>query len=262
MKTQGKVWVIYDPESKKQSKPMSVVQAQVVILSLKKKELGRHFIWTPGWTEWVRVDQFLASEQKYFTDIQPPKPGMATVTQTKSVVQETEVGTVTMTTTSEVDALYTVVNLEESTEKQEFGFYAKDFNGDELDISKIQKIKPSAKKNISNSKKDSDGLKIELLLVTKKSSFRTYTKAISMSGATLAEDLPLDFMKESFDLIITNPFEKDKKKSHLHIRAKIKADLKSSRRLIFAEQDQQMLEQLKAFLSDYLRHQKIEQPTG
>ncbi len=262
MKTQGKVWIFYDPDKKRQSKPMSVVQAQVVILSLKKKELSRHFIWTPGWTEWVRIDHFLASEQKYFTDVQPPKPGLGEVTQTKSLLQDVDTCTVTMTTTSEADALYTEVSLEESPEKQDFGFYAKDFNGDELDISKIQKIKPSTKKNSSSDKKTADGLKIELLLVTKKSSFRTYTKAISMSGVTLAEDLPLDFMKESFDLIITNPFEKDKKKSHLHIRAKIKADLKSSRRLVFAEQDQQMLEQLKAFLSDYLRHQKIEQPTG
>lgn len=246
---------------------MSVVQAQVVILSFKKKELSRHFIWTPGWTEWVRVDEFLNSDQKYFTDIKPPKPVMGEMTQTKSPFEETVTATITVTTTvSEVEAMYTEIDFDDvSTDKQEdFGFYAKDFNGDELDLSKIQKIKPSSKRGSSSdkSKTPQNGFKIELLIVTKDNSFRTHTRSISMTGVTLADELPKNFLKEAFQLIITNPFEKDKRKSHLQIRAKIMADLKSSRRLVFSEQDAHMAAQLKAFLNEYLRYQKLEQPTG
>ena len=74
MKTQGKVWLFYDADSKVQSRPMSVIQAQVFILSLKPHDYPKYFLWTPGWDEWTCIREFVNSKQTYFVLSQPPKP--------------------------------------------------------------------------------------------------------------------------------------------------------------------------------------------
>ena len=62
----GKIWIFYDKKKSKKSKALTLVQAQSTLLSLINKDPQRYYIWTPGWEEWVPLDQFLSTKQTYF----------------------------------------------------------------------------------------------------------------------------------------------------------------------------------------------------
>ncbi|MGE5085991.1 MAG: PilZ domain-containing protein, partial [Bacillota bacterium] len=98
--------------------------------------------------------------------------------------------------------------------------------------------------------------KIEVVLVSKYKSFRTYSKDISLSGTQLEHEIPNDFLNCPFDLIIVNPYEKDPSKSRLLFRAKIVGDLTDPRRLMFIEQDVEMTLKLDALLKAYVAYQE------
>lgn len=264
MKTQGKVWIIYDAETKTQSKPMSVVQAQVALLSLANKDHGKFFLWTPGWDEWVCIREFLESDQKYFVIMQPPKP------MDLPSSDDTLTATQNAPATSNNDSRYTQVVVGDlPVKKAEIGgYHQKDFNGDELDLAKIKKLKPDAmgkKKAEPAAQVEEDGadrrrdprhnFKIEVVLVSKIRSFRTYSRNISLSGTMLEDEIPRDFLNKPFDLIIVNPFEPDPSKSRLLFRAKIVGDLQDPRRLMFVEQDVAMTLRLDALLKAYVAYQ-------
>ena len=265
MKTRGKIWIIYDAETKRQTKPMSVVQAQVTLLSFSSKRSGRYYIWTPGWDEWVCVREFLASEQNYFVAKRPPAPQ---VHGNDSEKNKTITAIVNAPTPIESDSPYTQVKLNEAPLKptEIGGFYDQEFLADELDISKVHKVKNIPVEHKSDFSKDTTqaerrrdprhNLKIEVVLVSKVRSFRTYSKNISLSGTMLEDDLPRDFLNKPFDLIIVNPFEKDPTKSRLLFRAKIIGDMTHARRLMFIEQDAQMTERVDSLLRAYLEYQE------
>ncbi|KHD88997.1 MAG: hypothetical protein OM95_05920 [Bdellovibrio sp. ArHS] len=278
MKTQGKVWIIYDAETKKQTKPMSVVQAQVTLLSLDASTHHKYFLWTPGWDEWISVKEFLTSDQKYFVLAQPPRPKEPTFNTNSSTPVPDDTLTATHNappTTASADSPYTQVVVGEAPLKQqEFGgYHHQDFNGDELDLKKIAKIKPdSTKKKIEPqqppaqaTKAEPSGadrrrdprhnFKIEVVLVSKIRSFRTYSKNISLSGTMLEDEIPRDFLNKPFDLIIVNPFDPDPSKARLLFRAKIVGDMTDPRRLMFIEQDVAMTLRLDALLKAYVIYQ-------
>lgn len=252
---------------------MSVVQAQVTLLSVASKNPHRFFIWTPGWDEWICIHDFLESDQKYFAIIQPPKP--------KDGPEKSDTQTITVTqnapATSHADNLYTQVVVGEEPLKDEVvdEYWRQDFNGDQLDLKKIaQKMaKPETTKKrvsghtVTNAKAPSKGkesdrrkdprhnFKIEVVLVSKVRSFRTYSRNISLSGTMLEDEIPKDFLNKPFDLIITNPFEPDPTKARLLFRAKIVGDLTDARRLMFIEQDVAMTLRLDALLKAYVAYQ-------
>nr|BFD58220.1 hypothetical protein CKG001_03270 [Bdellovibrio sp. CKG001]BFD61650.1 hypothetical protein BdHM001_03310 [Bdellovibrio sp. HM001] len=275
MKTQGKIWIIYDAETKTQTKPMSVVQAQVTILSIAVQDHTKFFLWTPGWEGWLSIKDFLESDQTYFVIVQPPKPGEMpglpgeehTLTATKNAPA------------TKGDSQYTQVVVGDMPIKHREvgGYHAKDFNGDDLDLNKIKKDKsemPKPKKAaqaeeavtpVAVAKAEPKGsdrrrdprhnFKIEVVLVSKVRSFRTYSKDISLSGTMLEDEIPRDFLNKPFDLIIVNPFEPDPAKARLLFRAKIVGDLTDPRRLMFIEQDVAMTLRLDALLKAYVAYQ-------
>lgn len=272
MKTQGKVWIIYDAEKKRQTKPMSVVQTQVVLLSVSKKNPEKFFIWTPGWKKWQSVKNFLTSDQTYFVTSEPPIPA-----DDDSQVVDTD-RTVTMieSTPASVtrDRRYTqVVDGEAPLKQSDYGYYFEDFNAADLDLSQIRKMKPLKSKKKEDtaltSPSSADGTatgsdrrrdarhnyRIEVVLVSKTTSFRTYSKNISLSGTLLEDEIPKEFLKKPFDLIILNPFETDPAKSRLLFRAKIVGELTDPRRLMFIEQDVHMTLKLDALLKAYITYQ-------
>lgn len=280
MKTQGKVWIIYDAEKNTQTKPMSMIQAQVVLLSLEKKDHDRLFLWTPGWDDWVCIRLFLESDQKYFGLSQPPKPiekptekttsksnaksREKTKSSALSALTDNALTATHNTRVTSPDSPYTQVVVGEVPLKAQEpdDYYAKDFNGYELDLKKIAAIKPEAKKTSSKPPDDSDrrrdtrhNFKIEVVLVSKIRSFRTYSKNISLSGTLLEHEIPKDFMNKPFDLIIVNPFEPDPSKARLLFRAKIIGDMTNQRRLMFIEQDVAMTLRLDALLKAYVAYQ-------
>lgn len=84
VKGTGKIWIIYDSVTQKQTKPLSVLQAQMVLLKLRGRNPQRFFLWTPGWGEWVPLNVFLSSGQSYFVFDTAPRPG-APVSDEKTV---------------------------------------------------------------------------------------------------------------------------------------------------------------------------------
>lgn len=280
MKTQGKIWIIYDAENKTQTKPMSVVQAQVAILSVPAKDHAKFFLWTPGWESWLSIKDFLESDQKYFVIVQPPRPDQ--VPGLPNMPREEQTLTATKNapmTSGGSDSPYTQVVVGDIPLKQQEvgGYYQQDFNGDDLDLAKIRKEKvdmPKPKKRESEThtplqkaaqKPEPSGadrrrdprhkFKIEVVLVSKVRSFRTYSKDISLSGTMLEDEIPKDFLNKPFDLIIVNPFEPDPSKARLLFRAKIVGDLTDPRRLMFIEQDVAMTLRLDALLKAYVMYQ-------
>ncbi|MNJ93317.1 hypothetical protein D3C87_109960 [compost metagenome] len=273
MKTQGKVWLFYDAERKKQTKPLSVVQAQVVLLSLRNKDLSKYFVWTPGFSEWVSVQDFLESDQKYFAQAQPPRPAAPVPAQETDPDYDpdrtvTHIESTPLTSGGD-DSPYTEVVVGDTPLKaSDYGYYFEDFNGADLDLSKIRKIKPdSTKKKAQPAPKPAEAsssdrrrdtrhnLKIEVVLVSKTRSFRTYSKNISLSGTLLEDEIPKEYLNRPFDLIIVNPFEPDPRKARLLFRAKIVGDMEDPRRLMFIEQDVHMTLRLDALLKAYVTYQ-------
>lgn len=74
MKGTGKIWIIFDSATQKQTKPLSVLQAQMVLLKLRGRNPQRFFLWTPGWSEWIPLNVFLNSGQTYFVFDTAPRP--------------------------------------------------------------------------------------------------------------------------------------------------------------------------------------------
>ncbi|WP_413586166.1 PilZ domain-containing protein [Bdellovibrio sp. HCB274] len=274
MKTQGKVWLFYDAENKTQSKPMSVVQAQVFLLSLKKNDHTKFFIWTPGWPDWTSIKDFLKSGQNYFVMTKPPQPKEAPPEEDSESTAVIEVvnseKTRSGSTLITMSGLFTKVSAGEVAKQKkeniDYGYYHHDFNGDDLDLSKINKVAPPDKVKVyeeaESSNEDTDrrkdtrhNFKIEIILVSKTKSFRTFSKDISISGTQLEKEIPRDFLNVPFDLIIVNPYEKNTTRGRLLFRAKIVGDMTDPRRLMFIEQDEDMTRKLDALLKSYIMGQ-------
>ncbi len=247
---------------------MSVVQAQVTILSIPAQDHHKYFIWTPGWDDWTSIKEFIDSDQKYFVIAQPPKPfdipGPAEEENTLTATQNAP------STQGGAVSPYTQVVVGEAPLKSAgTGYHHKDFNGDDLDIAKIRRSKyaefekkPAKKEAVAEADSHDDrrrdprhNFKIEVVLVSKVRSYRTYSKNISLSGTMLEHEIPKDFLDKPFDLIIVNPFEPDPAKARLLFRAKIVGDLTDARRLMFIEQDVAMTLRLDALLKAYVAYQ-------
>lgn len=76
VKGTGKIWIIFDSATQKQTKPLSVLQAQMVLLKLRGRNPQRFFLWTPGWSEWIPLNVFLSSGQTYFVFDTAPRPDL------------------------------------------------------------------------------------------------------------------------------------------------------------------------------------------
>ncbi len=257
---------------------MPIVQAQVILLSLSPAAMKKILIWTPGWDSWQTVEDFLASDQNYFAIMHPPTPGGHS-TKSETVTETSH--TLTQTQTGSVESPFTQVIVENKPirHQETGGYYFQDFNGDDLDLQKINKAQPPA-----NTKKKSEPLKpklinadgserraeprhnfkIEVVIVSKSRSFRTYSKNISITGTLLEDEVPKDFLNKPFDLIVVNPFETNRTKARLLFKAKIVGDFVDPRRLMFIEQDSEMTIKLNALLQAYVVYQNQihRKPTG
>ena len=222
------------------------------------------------------MHDYLKTDQTFFALTQPPKPEISpsredTVTKT--------IGKSSHEPFPHTDSAYTQVLIGAAPLRYEEigGYHTQDFNGDELDLSKIRKLKPDKKSAKTEEIKEEGSIstgsdrrrvlrhnfKIAIVLVSKLRSFRTYSKNISLSGTLLETEVPKEFLNKPFDLIIVNPFEADQAKARLHFKSKIVGDLKDPRRLMFIEQDAQMTLRLDALLKAYIAYQEqVRKKTG
>lgn len=67
----GKIWVLFNSQTKQRSQPLSRAEMQMNLFTMKVKDLELIFIWTPGWSEWQPLKQFLSSDQKHFAGVNP-----------------------------------------------------------------------------------------------------------------------------------------------------------------------------------------------
>lgn len=262
MKSEGKIWIIFDAAANKKTKPMSVVQTQMMILTFKVRNLHQYHIWTPGWNEWQPLTQFLSSNQKYFVHTQPPEPLLL---KEKQKVSEVTVNIKNMPE-EKPDPFYTRIVPPDDLRKIDYGYYYNEINGDDLTLSGIPE-KPSVEILISRSELGSPkdrrhsprhDFKIEAVLLTKKgTSFRTHSKNISLTGTLLEDEIPKDFFHRQFEMILVNKFEKDPRKNRVHLTGKIIGDLADPRRLIFLEQDDNTAHKLGRLINDYMTQQSL-----
>lgn len=269
MKATGKVWVFYNSLTGKQTKPLSTVQAQMTLLSLKMRDLKTLFIWTPGWENWQTIETFLRSEQTFFVMTHPPRPEKhkqddpGDIT---AVTQGADENTSSITVTeTDADGYTKVDPHDRPLAQQDYGYYHQDFNGEDLDMSKIRKVGKMKMKTPKHSKVNDEAnrrvairhnFKIEVVIIAKERTFRTYSKNISLGGTLLEDEIPKDFLNKPFDLIIINRFESDPQKRRLLFRAKIVGDITNPRRLMFMETDPHMMARLDALLKAYVTYQE------
>jgi len=267
MKSEGKIWVIFDTVAEKKSKPLSLVQAQMMILTFKVRNLHQYHIWTPGWPEWQPLTSFLTSGQKYFVQAQPPEPLIQKEKQkaaANSVNKPAEKSKSEREDSYSSNPYFTRVVAPEDFSKTDYGYYYNEVNGDDLTLSGIPD-KPSVEILVSRSGLGSPkdrranprhDFKIEAVLLTKKgTSFRTYSRNISLSGTLLEDEIPKDFLQRQFDVILVNKFEKDARNSRVHLTGKIIGDISDPRRLLFLEQDEDSAKKLDKLINDYLNQQ-------
>lgn len=266
MKVTGKVWIFYDRQAQKQSRPLSTVQAQMMILKIKTHDPDQFLIWTPGWNEWQSLPEFLASEQDYFVvapdpvSPAPPPPPTPDADDEPTLVVLDRPEDHAEESASE---MYTkVLDVDNAPlKKSDYGYFYEDFSADKLD--------PHAKHGISfkiPSKKTSardrrfaerHNLKIEVVLITKNGrSFKTYSENISLGGTLLEDELPKDFLNARFDLILINKFERNPAKGRLQFQGRIVGDFANPRRLMFIDSDETTLKKLKELLKSYAEAQK------
>jgi hypothetical protein len=270
MKTEGKVWLIYNSVSSVQSKPMSLNQAQAVLLSIPRKQQINYFIWTPGWSEWQNVQDYLSMEQSNFAKACPPDLPNDPVNADSTVVTQSHLES-SQNTVLEVLPESTATGIKytevfssnyENSGISTSDYFSQDFNGHELDLSKVQKVKPPStsffkEKSRSNRREHPRlNFKIEVVLISDSGSFRTYSRDISLTGTQLEDEVPAHFFNSRFDLVLVNPFEPDKAKSRLLFKANIIGNIKDRRRLMFVETDRQMTLRLDTMLKAYMLHQE------
>lgn len=288
MKAQGKVWILYDTVKAKKTKPLNLVQAQATVLSLQSETLSKILIWTPGWEKWVPLDKYLSSNQEYFV-MTPEFSKVTSMTRDKTVNVDTVTAEKNfMSSPSEETEIenthFTKIINDEKTSSAppsgDYGYYHPDFRADQINIHIKPKLKfappsensqsshsaPPAAKSPSptpSTKTPASGTderrtderhnhKIEVTLVSKKGkTFKTYSNNISMGGIFLQDPIPNDFANSSFNLILTNRFEKDVKKSKLYIDGRIIGDFSDPRHLSFINLDDVTRKALENLLISY-----------
>lgn len=273
MKAEGRVWVFYDSVSKTETKPLTLTQAQMMLLQFKVKDLSSIFLWTPGWEKWKNLKSFLDSDQSFFVTAHPPKPEQkvppkkAQSTQKASAKSDSQ-----YIVKTPFDKAFTQIDVHaKALESKEHGYWAHDFNGDMLDYSEIRKLKPIDDDELTNTSTGTNddrrqaarhNFKLEIVLINKRGSFRTYSKNISLTGTLLEQDVPVDFIKNPFELVIINRFEKDPKKGRLLFKGKVVGDLANPRRLTFISVEPEMIDRLETLLKAYVQYQEMMKKSG
>lgn len=273
MRTEGKIWVIFDSAKNKKTRPLSVVQAQVMILGFKSRELHHYHIWSPGWDEWLPLSNYLASDQKYFVKAQPPEPVAKKKEPSKMLksISSSLKADISERTSTGSKQRPSIPGSEPDPKNEDYGYYYNGFSGDDLSLSGLPDrpgMQIVLSQNNSTSSRDRrlasrHDFKIEaLLLTTKGSTFRSYTRNISLNGILLEDEIPKDFFNRPFEMILINKCEKDPRKSRLHLAGRIIGDLSDPKRLLFIRQTEVDCEKLKKLIEDYTHQQEKIKKSG
>lgn len=290
MKSHGKVWLLFDIEKQLQTRPLSTTQAQITLLSLKVKNLSQFLIWTPGWENWINVEDFLNSKQNYFVINMPSHPenigdakkskladynsgahSKSDISIDGKVIDINDINTITksfanLSEFTESNATYVDWDdkAKSSAEKMRDDFYTANFSGDDISLKKVLNMQSpseqsesttkSTKKKYSGEDRRSEkrvDFKIEILISSPHKTFKTYSKNISLNGTLLENPVPQEMLKSHVDIIIVNTLEPDPQKAKLYFKCKVRGDIINPKRLEFIETDKEMTKRLSALLKSY-----------
>lgn len=275
MEIKGQIWILYHAIVKKQTKPMSTVQMQKLLLSLKLRDINDFFIWTPGWIEWQSLVSFIRSTQTFFVLTAIPTPPqkkdsgnipMADLLDEHSRSKIIENGifnddeTKQMFVDLEAEGQFTLVETvhPKADKKDEYGYFSGDFKAEDIDVNAAPSLKDNQENTFTSNRRVADrhNFRLEIVLISKNAkTFKTFSKNISLGGTLLEDPVPKDFLNGEFEMIITNRFEADKNKARLHFNGKIVGDIKNPQRLTFKEAKQPMMKKLEAMLTAYIHQQ-------
>lgn len=275
MEMTGKIWLLFNSVSEKQTKPLTDVQMQMLILTLKTKDIHDFYIWTPGWDDWKALLPFLQSQQKFFmmapvlpkmpskkAKMDPVKRDLDSDATEITPKEESTIKSMDSDKTAhfyeatEVENFYTQVDPQKPTAKPDYGYYFNDFKAEDIDINAKVPNKEKKDKKIAESQSQRTDprhdFKIEVVLISRSGkSFKTTSKNISLGGTFLADPVPKDFLNGEFDLIFINTFEKDKARGRVHLNAKIVGDFSNPCHLTFNNPSKESILQLEYLLKSY-----------
>ena len=268
MKTNGKIWIIYDSVKKQQTQPLPTLQAQVVLLKLQTKAPNRYFLWTPGWDDWMSIEDFLISDEKTFV-LAPAAPPKSSFDEEKTEMMSPINDEVTDIVNDEASDVFTqIIDADPGgpLKKIDYGYYFGDFSADKLD----PEAKPTVEIKLARAKRGAERrasrrltVRLEVILINKNGrTFRSDSIDISKGGTMLRDELPQEFVNCRFDMILVNKFEKDPSKGRVHMQCRVVGDYKNPRRLMFLDPDSGTLRRLEAMLKSYAEHQKARKKTG
>jgi hypothetical protein len=260
LKTTGKIWIIFDAKTRQQSKPMSTLQAQAALLSLNLKDNKRYFMWTPGWTGWQAIKNFLETEQNYF--VMAPIPEINTKNKnhrTTDIIDDDKTIRTDVTDPNVIKFTEIDTSQKEAPAKQNYGYFYEDFNADQIDPdAEINPINGSNEVHKRDRRvQERHDFKLEVLLINSSGrTFKTYSQNISVGGTLLEDELPREFVRSQFDLILINNFERDPSRGRLHFQGRVVGDFINPRRLMFLETDDHTRRKLIAMILSYAEYQK------
>jgi len=135
-------------------------------------------------------------------------------------------------------------------------FYAPDFQGDDLSLSKIENLKPAQQIESDFGERRNNlrlDLKIEIILMNNLGkSFRSFSRNISISGTLLGDKIPKEFHKSKFDIVVINKFESSPQKNRVALRGNVLGELSDVRRISFETMDEDTKARFTKLLDEYL----------
>ncbi|MES3039327.1 MAG: PilZ domain-containing protein [Bdellovibrionota bacterium] len=252
-KSQGQIWLFFNRETKKKRKPLNYSEAQMFILGMKVNDLSNYAIWTPGWNQWQKLSRFLRSNQKYFVlaphipipDSKPSQRGSQKV-RTNTALDLTRPG-------------YTDVSFDRPPPPKEWiPGTDQDYRAELMEMA-APPIPIRISQNFSEKRREErHNCKLEIVLMTATGSFfRTFSRNISLSGTLLGDPLPPAFLRQTFDLMVVNPLEKNPTRNKIVFQGRIIGDIMDGRRLTFVNPSDESMSRLQTLLYDYLAKQKF-----
>ena len=271
MEINGQIWILYHALAKKQTKPLSPVQMQKLLLSLKLRDVNDFFIWTPGWPEWQSLVNFIKSPQTFFILTSIPTPPQKKEEQnipladlldehTRSRILDMKVyndhETNELFVDYEGDEQFTLVDTKKHAPNgaEEYGYFSNDFRAEDIDVNATPSLKDKSEPVAGSNRRVSDrhNFKLEIILISKSGkTFKTFSQNISLGGTLLQDPVPKDFLNGEIEMMITSRLD-DKNKDRLHFRGKIVGDFRNPMRLTFKEASEHMMAKLEVLLNTYV----------
>lgn len=223
---QNQVWLIYDAQNSRQSRPIETQKAKAFCVHLPIEQRPLFFIWTPGWTHWKKVSEYLQESDCF-------KPS----TQNQHANQK--VNEPSAPTPNKSEPIKPAAQSE--------------FHADHLSPNTITDIKPPQSEEGGIEKRGAVryDFAIDVVISSSGKTFRSQTENISTSGVRLKDPIPAQMLRPPIEIVIVNKLETDPKKARILFHAKIVGNITDPRRLSFMDPHERSVKELEEMLARF-----------